>query len=230
MFYKADFDLSYDLIKLPESGLGYQFLSGMRKDGYRDDLFIVYNAELIVPFDDEFYESKRELLSEGFTRAVKDAAYLRFQKYNLVPRSFLKESRVLTESKKRDNKRHSGGKGAIDNPLEPADGREIFVRLSAYENDRRIDFQSKRLKPGTYSTTNKDYMDCVSYVDDPVDRYALPNDETIKWAFYIQPKVNDTLQRGIVQPAFGHDGGGIEVYFANGTSVSTYLDKSPYGK
>jgi len=52
----------------------------------------------------------------------------------------------------------------------------------------------------------------------------------IKWAFYILPKKDDSLQRGIVQPAFDHDGGGIEAYFENGTSNQTFLEKRAYGK
>ncbi len=138
--------------------------------------------------------------------------------------------RVLTESKRKDKERQSGGKGATDNSGENADGKEMFVRLSAYENDKRIDFNNKKLKPGTYTTTKVDYLTCVRVADDPIDRYALPNDEEIKWSFYVQPKTNDFLQRGIVQPAFGHDGGGIEVYFENGTPNNTYLDKKSYGK
>jgi hypothetical protein len=106
----------------------------------------------------------------------------------------------------------------------------LFVRLSVYENDHRIDFTMKRLKKGTYTTTCQDYKDCVDYKDDPIDRYALPNDDPVKWAFYIQPKNTDELQRGIVQPAFGHEGGGIEAFFENGTSVNTYLAKKPYGQ
>jgi len=148
----------------------------------------------------------------------------------LVPRNQITEFRVLTESKKKNKGRHSGGKGAVDSPKEVADGKELFVRLSSYENDKRIDFINKKLKPGTFATTNDDYNVCVRTSDDPIDRYALPNDETIKWAFCIQPKKDDILQRGIVQPAFSHDGGGIEVFFEYGTSEKTYLDKRPYGK
>ena len=67
-------------------------------------------------------------------------------------------------------------------------------------------------------------------INDPVDRYALPNDEEIKWSFYIKPKTVDILQRGIVQPAFDHAGGGIECYFIYGTSKETYLGTKEYGK
>jgi len=127
-------------------------------------------------------------------------------------------------------KRHSGGNGAIDNPRETANGVEIFVRISAYENDKRINFVENKLINGTYTTTHNDYIDCMYANDDPIDRYALPNDEKIKWAFYIRPQSIDILQRGIVQPAFGHNGGGIEAYFENGTSKNTYYNKKEYGK
>jgi hypothetical protein len=36
---------------------------------------------------------------------------------------------------------------------------EIFVRFSAYEDDKRIDFDNKKRKPGSYTTTEQDYKD-----------------------------------------------------------------------
>ncbi len=95
---------------------------------------------------------------------------------------------------------------------------------------KRIDSVNKKLKPGSFTTTEQDYKDCVATNDEPIDRYALPNDESIKWAFYIKPKTSDILQRGIVQPAFDHEGGGIEAYFENGTSNGTYYLKKTYGQ
>ena len=220
----------YDLLSLPETGMGYQVIDATRRGKYTKERFIVYNSELIVDFDDKFFESKRQIVSGGYSKIVSKAEYISFEKVKLVRKNEVKELRVLTESKKKDKERQSGGKGAADNSMENADGNEMFIRLSAYENDRRIDLDNKKLKPGTYTTTKVDYLTCVRVADDPIDRYALPNGEEIKWSFYVQPKTNDLLQRGIVQPAFGHDGGGNEVYFENGTSNNTYLDKRPYGK
>ena len=148
---------------------------------------------------------------------------------SLIPKTTT-ERRIFSENLVKFKHRHRGGTGARDNPIEAANGAELFVRLSAYENDHRIDFEKKKLKKGSYTTTDLDYKDCVKYYDDPVDRYALPNDELIEWAFYILPKLLDELQRGIVQPAFGHDGGGIEVFFEKGTSDDTFLFRRPYGK
>ena len=60
-----------------------------------------------------------------------------------------------------------------------------------------------------------DYLECISPPpEDPIERYALPSNDEIKFAFHIHPKKTDTLQRGTVQPANGKRGGGEEAYFA----------------
>lgn len=84
------------------------------------------------------------------------------------------------------------------------------------------------LLPGGFTTTMGDYTVCKTSKDDPIERYALPNDDEIKWTFYIQPKSIDLLQRGDVQPANDKRGGGKEIYFVSGTSINTYLNKTPY--
>lgn len=129
---------------------------------------------------------------------------------------------MVSEPKKENEK------GAIDNPAENADGKETFVRLSAFENDRRIDKKNNCLLPGSYTTTEKDYEIGKLIHDDPVERYALPNEDEIKYAFYIRPVKTDTLQRGIVQPANGKKGGGDEIYFENGTAPGTFILQTAY--
>lgn len=232
MIYKAYSSDTNRLLSLPETGMGYQIIEGQLTGSYSTKRYVVYNSDLIVDLDNDFQRFKQQIISRGYSSILYESKMfnIKTDSIRLVSRSNLYESRYLTESKKSNKKRYSGGKGAIDNPKEFADGKEIFVRISAYEDDKRIDFAKKKLKDGTYTTTLYDYSDCVSTEDDPIDRYALPNDEKIKWAFYIQPKFLDRLQRGIVQPAFGHDGGGIEAYFENGTSENTFFDKRQYGK
>jgi len=73
-----------------------------------------------------------------------------------------------------------------------------------------------------------DYLKCKASNDNPNDRYALPNNDKIQYAFHIKPLKSDTLQRGIVQPANDRRGGGKEAYFANGTSAGTFLGQTPY--
>lgn len=223
MIFKAFSSFSNDLISKPETGMGYQVVEAKKAGRYTKDRFIIYNSELIIELDDKFTDFKKQILNEGFSRVLDKSEYLSLEEPSVISKNQVKEVRFLAESKKRDKGRYSGGNGAKDNSKEYADGEEVFVRLSAYENDKRIDFINKKLKPGSYTTTLEDYLACKNNDDDPVDRYALPNDEEIEWAFYIQPKSYDQLQRGIVQPAFGHDGGGIEAYFEDGTSSDTYL-------
>ena len=86
-------------------------------------------------------------------------------------------------------------RGAIQNIVENANGKEIFVRLSAFDNDRRVDKTNKCLRPGSYTTTKDDYLKCKAGDDDPVERYALPNNDKIKFCFHIQPNTSDKLQR-----------------------------------
>ena len=116
----------------------------------------------------------------------------------------------------------------IHQKKELANGVEVFTRLSAYDDDKRIDKSNKKLLPGSYTTTKDDYMYCKKNGLDPVDRYALPSDEPITWAFHIRPLNVDSLQRGVVEPANNHKGGGIEDYFEQGTSNNTFLEQSPY--
>ena len=134
-----------------------------------------------------------------------------------------KQFRNLVSESKNENER-----GAIENPVINADGTEVFVRLSAFEDDKRIDKINKCLRPGSYTTTLVDYETCRSINDDPIERYALPNNDTINFVFYIQPVKTDTLQRGIVQPANGKRGGGKEAYFEKGTANGTFIKQTPY--
>ena len=232
MIFKAYPSDQRQFLSLPETGMGYQVIEAKRYGKTSKDRFVVFNSEIVIDLDTKFSYFKRQIITEGYSRILIKAESLHIETstISLVARSQITEFRILIESKKKDKGRHSDGIGAADNPKELADGKEIFVRLSAYENDKRIDLENKKLIPGTYTTTDSDYLDCVRFSDDPIDRYALPNDEEIKWAFYVRPKTNDVLQNGIVQPAFEHDGGGIEIYFENGTSNETYLYRRDYGK
>lgn len=232
MIYKAYSSDLNKLLSLPETGMGYQIIEGKLTGSFTITQYVVYNSELFVDLDNEFKTYKRRIMDRGLLTVLSESRSLNIQtnSIKLLSRSFVTESRMINETKKNNKKRLIGGKGAKDNPKENANGSEIFVRLSPFENDKRIDFEKNRLKDGAYTTTQIDYLSCVITNDDPIDRYALPNDDQIKWSFYIQPKSYDSLQRGIVQPAFEHDGGGIEAYFEKGTSDYTYFNKKPYGE
>jgi len=238
MIYKLFSLDAFALTKKPETGMGYQVILASRFRENDLKRYVVYNSELAITDDFEFKSDKGKIIREGFRSVLTSSKELildgnsikLLNEDELRSIDGIKTDFRLIENRSQDKRRKLGGKGAIDNPREPANGIEIFVRLSAYAEDKRIDFENKKLKPGSYTTTQQDYKDCLETSDQPIDRYALPNDEAISWAFYIKPKSADILQRGIVQPAFDHLGGGVEVYFADGTSKDTYLEKKPYGQ
>ncbi len=228
MIYKAQSQFTQSLLSLPETGMGYQIIDAKRQGRFATERFVVYNSELIVELDNNFNTNKRQILLESYTKMFSQSDFIALESPILVRQSAVRNVRTFSESSMNTKGRHSGTTGAIDNSPRYASGSEMFVRLSAYPDDKRIDFVKMKLKSGSYTTTEADYLTCKKYSDDPVDRYALPNDETIKWAFYIRPKSNDQYRPGVVQPANGHSGGGIEALFDNGTSDGTYLEKKPY--
>jgi hypothetical protein len=228
MIYKAESQFTEALLALPESGMGYQLIDARRAGRYNKDRFIVYNSELIVEYDAYFEDYKRDIKLQSYERLVSISSYLALDSVTLVSRNTLYSLRMFTEATMHSKGRKSGGTGAIENDPIIGNGIDVFVRLSAYADDKRIDFVKKRLKDGSYTTTLEDYLTCKKYDDDPIDRYALPNDEKIKFAFYIKPEKYDRYRPGIVQPANKHNGGGIEALFDNGTTGGTYLTKSDY--
>jgi hypothetical protein len=225
MIYRADSNYTRLLMALPECGMGYQIIEAFIPGRNVRDQFIVYNSELIVDRDSDLVEIKRQIVSEGLTRIFEKAEIIQLSTPKLVERRLLREFRGVSQSKKAEKSRYLGGRGADENPMENATGVETFVRLSCFDKDNRIDFINRRFIPGTFSTTVLDYSECKGHSDDPLDRYVLPLDEKIKWAFYTKPYNNDQLQRGIIQPAFGRDGGGVEIYFETGTSNGTFIKK-----
>lgn len=92
---------------------------------------------------------------------------------------------------------------------------ELFRRFSAYENDNKVSATRGLLK-GTFATTAEDSKH-VTTGKEAIARYALKNKQSANKRFSINPPVSTRLQRGIVEPAHGEAGGGVEVIFVDGT-------------
>lgn len=105
-------------------------------------------------------------------------------------------------------------------PVTLTSGGEIFIRFSAFANDRRIT-PGKGLVAGTFATTKEDADAHVRTGADAVVRYALPNPAPASNVFTIYPPDSTDLKRGTAQPANNQTGGGIEVIFVNGLPDGT---------
>ncbi|MDZ4712638.1 MAG: hypothetical protein SGI89_09980 [bacterium] len=220
MLFKLSATQESELLSQPETGMGYQVIEATKSGTYTREKFLVLNSEVVIEMNGSESENVRKVIDEGIMAFKASAPFITLN--SIVVLNEKQNSNIVNESKN-ENER-----GAIDNPVANANGVEIFVRLSAFNNDRRIDRINKCLLAGSYTTTMDDYLSCKATNDDPLERYALPNNNKIQFAFHIQPKRTDTLQRGKVQPAFGKRGGGIEAYFAKGTSSGTFLKQTPY--
>jgi hypothetical protein len=220
MYFKLSATQENDLLRQPETGMGYQVIEASRAGSYTRENFLVLNSEVVIEMNGYESDNVRKIMREGISSVKMSSNYITLNSISVFNKNKFRS--VVNETKTEKEK------GAIDNPVENADGEEIFVRLSAFDDDKRVDKVNKCLRPGSYTTTMDDYLKCKVTNDDPVERYALPNNDEIKFAFHIQPKKTDTLQRGTVQPANGKRGGGKEAYFANGTSNGTFLKQTPY--
>ena len=220
MYFKLSLSQENDLLGQPETGMGYQVVEGNKAGSYTREKFMVLNSEVVIEMNGSEGGHIRKVVNEGIFSIKVNASLI-----NLNSIKVLNENQFRNQVKESKN---DDEKGALDNRVEFADGNEMFVRLSAFDDDKRIDKVNKRLRPGSFTTTEDDYLVCKYLKSDPVDRYALPNNDEIKFAFYIKPVISDTLQRGKVQPANGKHGGGMEVYFAKGTSIGTFFKQTPY--
>ena len=220
MYYSLSALQESDLLSQPETGMGYQIVEATNARNYMRGKFLVLNSEVVIEMNAYISDNVRIVINEGIN-SIKAKA----ENITLIAISVLNEKQfrgVINESKN-DNE-----KGAIDNPVVNANGEEIFVRLSAFDDDKRIDKINRCLRPGSFATTKEDYLKCKSTHDDPVERYALPSNDKIKFAFHIMPVKSDTLQRGTVQPANQKRGGGKEAYVAKGTANETFLEQTLY--
>jgi hypothetical protein len=220
MYFKLSRSQEIDLLNQPETGMGYQVVEATRTGSYSREKFLVLNSEVVIEMNGFEAHLIRLVVNEGISFIKSRAEYITLNSIFVLNE---KQLRNQVNESKNDNE-----KGATDNSIEFANGEEIFVRLSVFEDDKRIDKINKCLRPGSFTTTTDDYLKCKTTNDDPVERYALPNNDEIRFAFHIQPMKTDLLQRGTVQPANDKRGGGKEVYFVNGTEAGTFLKQTPY--
>lgn len=219
MIRKLKISQIQELLRLRETGMGYQFIEA--ETGYygTKNKYLVLNSQMIIDDTPQIINEVKNVFKSGYRTMLFSASEVELKNIRLVEN--LSNYRVKSFSA-------SAQTGAIHQQVQNADGVEKFTRLSAFEDDFRVDIVNKRLVAGSFSTTYDDYQYCKNNNINPVERYALPNDEDIKWAFHIRPIKTDTLQRGIVEPANNHNGGGVEAYFEKGTSNNTFLERTAY--
>ncbi len=208
MYYRLSSSQEKELLRLPESGMGYQIVDAKREGTDITAKFIVLNAEIAVEMNEAAPLYVKEIATAGFGNIIEKAMPFRWKIINVLQQdSELKPVSIANVAK----------------PEFP-DGGEIFVRRSLYQNDKRIDTMNNCLRAGSYTTTLPDSMKHRSSSDDPLIQLAMDHGVRGQWGFHIRPKRTDPLQRGKKDPQTGAK----EVFFQNGTSYGTFLKREEY--
>jgi hypothetical protein len=215
------------LAKQPEYAMGYQKVSATLDDGSIEK-GLVFNSQVFVKETEVQSLVVREEWSDVLREAGKSKRSI--ASVQLIPRppetlrgakrivSGPGPSTILGENYELTRKAEAGpAKDAAETPT--IDG-EVFKRFSAFANDRRVT-EKKGLTPGTFATTKKDADAFVKTGTDAVKRYALENKTPASNVFTIAPPKETSIKRGIVEPAYGEPGGGVEVIFVNGSPDGT---------
>jgi hypothetical protein len=200
------------LLAQPESGVGYQTVEVEIPSGTRRGT--VYNADLLL-----LEEEPRAHLAAGVYERLAGAADVlearTIKSIRVVPRE---PDVISSPTVRRLTLTASSGPATDGEPERTAPG-EVFMRFTAYPNDRRIT-PEKGLLPGMFATTEEDSR-VVATGEQAVERYALPNPAPAVYRFRVDPAAGTQHQAGIVQPAYARAGGGVEVLFTAGTAGGT---------
>jgi len=222
------------LLKLPEYGMGYQKARVRLSTGGSETGFIL-NTEIFLKETETrfqtplFWDQWGKVMEEARKEAQKSMLTLSSIE-EVIPRPTerlrgvrliaLANSFSTSNAERQAIMGKAAGSPAKDAPITPTSIGEIFKRFSAYANDRRVT-EKKGLVAGTYATTKEDADAHIKTGSDAVSRYALENKKPASNVFTITPPKGTDLQRGIVEPAYGEPGGGVEVIFVNGSPDGT---------
>jgi hypothetical protein len=213
--FKVNFAIQQKLLSLPESGMGFQIVDATFSDRSLKECLIL-NATLAEPTYNRSVERVLGAMLKEYSEALYNSAVTSSEIIDVK----LKADMGIFQMKAA--KSYTESIGALDAGDSFTQKDEHFVRLSHYEDDKRIDKVAKRLLPGSFATTYEDYRFCFSNGDNPIARYALPSTLIIKFAFHIQPVERTLVKRGTVQPANDQRGGGKEAFFGNGTNNDSF--------
>lgn len=207
-----------DLLNQAESGMGYQIVQATMDDD-QTKRGMAFNSEVLLFDDESFGDFSRHFQLFEYTTALCE---LRpsgqwVKALRVIPQASGRQQTASVNESAPPYDKQTGG--AADAPREETKAGEAFRRFSAFPNDRRIR-PDGGVYPGTYATTAED-GDKVKTGQEAVAQYALPNPMPASYKFTIEPHEDTVIQKGIVQPAYGQPGGGVEVIFTTGTDANT---------
>ncbi len=222
MLAKLDEKAARAMLDVPETGMGYQIISTVMPHKKKMGNYIIYNGEIIADLDITFDLAKTKIANDGIQQLINGlgpTVSIDIEKtelhMNMGNRLAMPDLAKVSKS-------------SMEGLYKRAPGNKTFVRVSPVEKDPRVDLENKKIKPGTFMAAVGELRETKPHL--LADRYALPSDDKIRWQFFVRPEKDTCIQSGVVQPAFGNNGGAVEVYFEDGTTGGTLIDVREYGK
>ena len=216
-------DFQTRLLSQPETGMGYQIIDNETND--KKKIKLVLNAEFTLDFENIFdpidfigqyqWDKLRQLF---FQFPTYQPIIIDFEKFATEE---LRSDTLQTEARVETNFLYITNITPTTYPPFTYLSRrgDEFYRLSAHRNDKRVN-KDGSLARGTFGTTSND-LKVVPSGAAAVGRYALPSRVPSTYLFKIIPDPGTPIYFGTVLPNFGLAGGGVEVFFPNGTSSGT---------
>lgn len=228
MLYRTAESLRKRLIDAPESGMGYQIAT------VDQDRYLIFNAELAVSVTPEYayrisdvekpalYVIAEPFLSQGIPTLVGKKLRSPFfwideataEALNRVVEELLDDTNAISltidlselNGESLEVETH-GSYPSLSRP------DELFVRYSAFANDRRV-HPDGSVQANTYATTETDAKHVPSGLS-AAGRYALPNPSPAVHRFLLSPPSATPIHCGSAAPNFGQAGGGVEIRFTS---------------
>jgi hypothetical protein len=195
------------LRELPEDGPGFQFVEVPRDYAVDDEEipsgeYIVFNGEFFFPL-------------KGLDISALSTYFSAYPSYD----AFIRAQRPKPKTRVRSprSKPPAPTSTLIISTFTTAG--EVYWRLSAYPNDRRVTSDNQIVK-GSFVTTNSD-IEVVGSGFAAVGRYALPTPFPAVYAFAVRPTPGTPIDLGTVRPNFGQAGGGVEGVLGSDTGPWT---------
>jgi hypothetical protein len=209
--------LKAHLRTLPEYGMGYQIGSVKLNTG-KTEHGIILNGTFFVPTTElASFTSFSQLIEEtqASFREGKSSLTIESATLDTRPASTLRGVKRIHSFSIENEKRAAAKDAEISLTLR----NQVFKRFSAYTDDFRVT-EKHGLVANTYGTTAEDAINVKTGME-AIARYALENKKSANKVFTIKPPENTRLRTGVVEPAYGEQGGGIEVIFVDGTPDNT---------
>ncbi len=136
MIYQLNKNVTQELSNYPESGMGYQYIEANIEGSpiYAKEDFIVLNGQFAILMDNYFESELKKISLIFFQYNIFNCPFLEIKNFKVLNPAFVNQLKFLV---KEDSRKEQ--KPATENKKENANGDELFVRISAFEEDIRID-------------------------------------------------------------------------------------------